>query len=67
MARLIVAVLALSLLGYLAFRTLYRESDVTPSEREVPTQQLEKVRGAAKRIEDDAQKRLEGVNQKATE
>lgn len=50
MSRLLIAVIALSVLGFLAYRTLYGRSAVS-SDPEAPTQQLENVRTKAKEIE----------------
>ena len=64
MSRVLIAVIAISVLGYLAFRTLYgRNASVEP---EAPTQQLENVKKKANDIEvkeqqrvDDAEKRMQ--------
>jgi len=64
MGRLLTAVIALGVLGYLAYYTLYHRG---PSGHETPKQQLENVREKAKDIEandkkyvDDLEKRTNG-------
>ena len=66
MTKLLIAVVALSVLGFLAYRTLYARS-VTADTVEAPTQQLENVRGAAKRIEQNDQQHVDDVDKKTAE
>jgi hypothetical protein len=62
MTKLLIAVLSLSALGYLAYRTMYGRA-AAPSD-ESPKQQLENVRGAAKNIEQNDEQRLQDIDKK---
>ncbi len=67
MGRALMVVLGLSVLGAIAWQVMYRTSAVTmgadgPSQ---PKQQLDNVRGAAKRIEANDQKAVDDVAKKA--
>jgi len=65
MTKLLIAVLSLSVLGYLAYRTLYGRAAVT--EQSAPKQQLENVRGAAREIEQNEEQRLQDIDKKTQE
>lgn len=67
MGRVLMVVLGLSVLGGIAWRVMYGTSPVTvgaegPSQ---PKQQLDNVRGAAKRIEANDQKAVDDIEKKA--
>ena len=67
MGRALMVVLGLSVLGAIAWQMMYRTSPVTveadgPSQ---PKQQLDNVRGAARRIEANDQKAVDDVAKKA--
>lgn len=72
MSRILLAVIGLSVLGYLGYRTMYGTKRQTLEEREAsaPKKQLDNVRGAANRIEandkayaDDLDKKLKAAEQ----
>lgn len=67
MGRVLMVVLGLSVLGAIAWKVMYGTNAVTvgtdsPSQ---PKQQLDNVRGAAKRIETNDQKSVDDVEKKA--
>lgn len=66
MSRLLIAVIALSVLGFLAYRTLYGRSAVS-SDPEAPTQQLENVRTKAKEIEANDQQHVDDIEKRTQE
>ncbi len=66
MTKMLVAVVALSVLGYLAYRTLYGSSAVA-SDPEVPTQRLENVKNKAKDIETNDQQHVDDIEKKMQE
>ncbi len=68
MSRILIAVIALSVLGFLAYRTLYGRSAVSSSsEPEAPTQQLENVRAKAKEIEANDQQHVDDIEKRMQE
>ena len=59
MSRLLIAVIALSVLGYLAFRTLYGRNASVDADPQAPTEQLQDLRKKAKEIEVKEQRRVD--------
>ncbi len=64
MGRLLTAVIALGVLGYLAYYTLYGRD---PSGRSAPKQQLENVREKAKEIEANDKKYVEDLEKRTNQ
>ena len=66
MAKLLVAVVAISTLGYLAYAALYKTKVENVEDRvaHAPKRQLENVREAGKRIEANDQQRLDEIEKK---
>ena len=62
MGRLLTAVIALGVLGYLAYYTMYHRGP--GGSAETPHQQLENVRNKAKEIEANDKKYVEGVEKR---
>ena len=62
MTKMLIAVLSLSVLGYLAYRTLYGRAAAVSDES--PKQQLENVREKAKAIENNDEQRLQDIDKK---
>ncbi|MCA3015452.1 MAG: hypothetical protein INH41_23940 [Myxococcaceae bacterium] len=68
MGRLISLVVGLAAISAVVYWTLLRPSTVTPSGKAAaPTQVLEETRGAARRIEAEAQERADDTARKAFE
>jgi hypothetical protein len=65
MSRLLIAVLSLSVLGYLAYRSLYGRAAVESPQ--VPTERLQNVKDAAKRIEAQGEQRVKDIDTKSPE
>ena len=65
MTKLLVAVLSLSVLGWLAYRTLYGRAAVVGDE--APQQRLENVRGVAKGLEEKGEQRVDDIDKKTQE
>ncbi|MBK7857597.1 MAG: hypothetical protein IPJ65_03005 [Archangiaceae bacterium] len=65
MSRILVAVLAFSVLGYLAYRTMYGSRP--PEAVEAPTDRLQDAKKAANRIEKQGEQRVDDLDQKARE
>lgn len=65
MSRLLVAVIALSVLGYLAYRTLYGRAAAVSDE--APTQRLEHVKSKVKDVEVKEQERADELEKKLQE
>jgi hypothetical protein len=65
MSRILVAVVALCVLGYLAYRTLYGRAASVGDE--APTQQLQNVREKAKEIEVNDQQHVDDVEKRTQE
>ena len=65
MSRMLIAVLALSALGYLAYRTLYGRAAAVGDQ--APAQQLQNVREKAKEIEVNDQQHVDDVDRKTQE
>ena len=65
MTKMLVAALALSVLGYLAYRTMYGNRPVDSVE--APTERLQNARDASKRIEQKDQQHVEDVEKKTAE
>jgi predicted negative regulator of RcsB-dependent stress response len=67
MGKVLVVVLGLGILGAIGWRVMSKTSAVTegPEESSAPKQQLDNVRGAAKRIEANEQKAVDDVEKKA--
>ena len=64
MTRMLIAVLALSAMGYLAYRAMYASSSPGSLEGEAPKQRLENVQKAANSAEQKDQQRADDVEQK---
>ncbi|MFZ5439343.1 MAG: hypothetical protein ACOZQL_05005 [Myxococcota bacterium] len=64
MGRLITFIMAIAIVGYLGYRSMYGRRN---TEDATPKQRLENVKGAAHRIEDDQTKRLDETMQKTAE
>ena len=64
MGRLLTAVIALGVLGYLAYYTLYGRN---PEGRSAPKQQLENVREKARNIEANDQKYIEDLEKRTNQ
>jgi hypothetical protein len=58
MGKILSTVLALAILGYLGYRTMYGRTAMNP-EGEAPKQRLENAQNAANRIEQQQQQRAE--------
>lgn len=65
MSRILIAVISLSVLGYLAYRTLYGRAAAVGDE--APAQQLQNVREKAKEIEVNDQQHVDDVDRKTRE
>ncbi|MBL8957930.1 MAG: hypothetical protein JNK82_44555 [Myxococcaceae bacterium] len=65
MTRMLIAVLSLSVLGYLAYRTLYGRQAVVGGEE--PQQQLQNVRDVAKGLEEKGEQRVDDIDKKTQE
>ena len=67
MGRALMVVLGLSVLGAIAYRVMYAANPVTAGSTGAsqPKQQLDNVRGAARRIEANDQKAVDDVEKKA--
>lgn len=65
MGKLISLVLGLAVVGFVAYRSMMARSTVDPNSG-TPPQQLQNVREASKRIENDQAKAAEEALQKAT-
>lgn len=67
MGRALMVVLALSVLGGIAWKVMYGTSPVTVGTEgsSQPKQQLDNVRGAAKRIETNDQQAVDDISKKA--
>lgn len=63
--RIVFLLLGLVALAYAAKTQLDGTTRASPSEPTAPRRQLDNARDAARRIEDDAQKRLEEIERKA--
>lgn len=65
MGRLLALIMGIAILGYLGFRTMYgRGSSVDDA---APKERLDNAKGAAQRIEDEQQKRVDDTLNKANE
>lgn len=64
MGRILVVVLGFGAVFAAAYFYLQRHANSSVDEKSAPKQTLDNVRGAAKRIEDDAQKRSDELLQK---
>jgi hypothetical protein len=62
MTKMLIAVLSLSVLGYLAYRTLYGRAAAVDAE--APTERLQNVKEAAEDIEEKGRQRVEEIDQK---
>jgi hypothetical protein len=62
MGRIIMGVIAIGIVGYLGYRTMYGRM---PNPDGTPKQKLENVQGAADRIEKDGQKAMEETLKKS--
>ncbi|MDP3231279.1 MAG: hypothetical protein Q8N26_00790 [Myxococcales bacterium] len=67
MGRVLMVVLGLSVLGGIAWRVMYGTSPATAGAEgpSAPKQQLDSVRGAAKRIEANDQQAVDDISKKA--
>jgi hypothetical protein len=67
MSRILIAVVAFSVLGYLAYRAMYGYQATPAADVQAPTDRLQNVREAAKRIEAQDKKQVEDIEQKTQE
>lgn len=66
MGKILAVVIGLGVLGAIAYKVMYGSARVvTADEKSAPAQQLDNVRGAAKRIEGDTQKAADAVQKQA--
>jgi hypothetical protein len=65
MSRILIAVISLSVLGYLAYRTLYGRAPA--ADPEVPTERLQHVKEAAHRFEQQGQQKAEDIDKATSE
>jgi hypothetical protein len=65
MGRLIMGVITIGIVGYIGYRTMYGRMPGAQTETSAPKRQLENVRGAAQRIEDEQQKAAEKALEKS--
>jgi hypothetical protein len=60
MSRLLIAVLSLSVLGYLAYRAMYARSAAEGAE--TPQQRLQNVKDSAQHIEQQGEQRVDDID-----
>ena len=66
MGKILVVLLGLGVTSFAAFYFLKTQAAASADQRSAPKQQLDNVREKAKSIEDDAQRRADGLMNKAT-
>lgn len=67
MTKMLVAVIALSVLGFLAYRAMYGRGTQTVDGEEVPTQRLQNVQDKAKQMEKRDEDRAADIDKKTQE
>lgn len=66
MGRLVMGIIAISIVGYLGYRAMYGRSLASPQGTSAPKQKLENVNAAARRIEEQQDKANEEALKKST-